>query len=497
MILANDLRKAVLQAAIQGRIVDQRSEEGTGEELFAQIQARKAELIQQGVVKKEKPLPKISEDETPFDIPSTWKWVRLGDISQSIADGDHQPPPQTPSGVPFIVISNLSSGAIEFSDVRHVPKTYYEGLQPSRKPSPGDILFTVTGSYGIPVMVETEAEFCFQRHMALIKHLLVDGRYLLYALSTPVVHEQCRSVATGTAQKTVGITSLKKIMLPLPPLEEQKRISERLGRILPEIEGYASAEKELTDLQRAFPDDMRKSILQYAMQGKLVEQRPEEGTGQELYQQIQAERIALVEAGKLKKEKPLPEIEGDNAPFDIPDNWIWVKLGNLTSKIGAGSTPSGGARAGVYTSGGVPFIREMNVYDEGIRKEGMVFIPQELSDRRVNSKFYPGDLLLNITGGSIGRCAVVPPDMPIGDVNQHVEIIRLINTSIKDYIHVLMRSPYVQLIINSRSVGDKAGFSANKCKNIEVPLPPLAEQKRILERLGQILPHIEDLKEAQ
>lgn len=234
-------------------------------------------------------------------------------------------------------------------------------------------------------------------------------------------------------------------------------------------------------------EDLRKAVLQAAIQGKLVDQRPEEGTGEEFYARIQAAKAELIKRGIVKKEKPLPVIATDEIPFDIPENWIWVKLGNLTSKIGAGSTPLGGAKAGVYTDSGIPFIREMNVHDDGIHQEGMVFISQELSDSRENSKFYAGDLLLNITGGSIGRCAVVPPEMPIGDVNQHVEIIRLVDNSMKDYVHVLLRTPFVQSIINCRSVGDKAGFSATKCKNIEVPLPPLSEQIRIVTKLKEIL----------
>lgn len=238
-------------------------------------------------------------------------------------------------------------------------------------------------------------------------------------------------------------------------------------------------------------EELRKAVMLAAIQGKLVEQRPEEGTGADLYAKIQEEKKELIRQEKIKKEKLLPDISEDDAPFDIPDNWAWVKLGNLTSKIGAGSTPLGGTKAGVYTNEGVPFIREMNVYNDGIHKEGMVFISKALSDSRENSKFYSGDLLLNITGGSIGRCAIVPQDIPVGDVNQHVEIIRLIDNSIKEYVHILICSPFVQSIINKRSVGDKAGFSATKCKHIEIPLPPLQEQIRIVERLNNILPEID------
>ena len=227
-----DMKKSVLQYAIQGKLVEQRAEEGTGEELYQQIQSEKQRLIKEGKIKKEKPLPEIAEDEIPFDIPESWKWVRLVDLCKSISDGDHQPPPQVPNGIPFLVISNVSSGAIDFANTRYVPQDYFEALSAERIAERGDILFTVTGSYGIPVKINCDQPFCFQRHIALLK-LLIDWDYLFYALKSPVIKSQCDDIATGTAQKTVGIKSLRSMVLPLPPLAEQKRIVAKLEEILP------------------------------------------------------------------------------------------------------------------------------------------------------------------------------------------------------------------------------------------------------------------------
>lgn len=227
-----DMQKSILQMAIQGKLVEQRPEEGTGEELYQQIQQEKQRLIKAGTIKKEKPLPEITEDEIPFDIPEGWKWVRLLDLCKSITDGDHQAPPQTNTGVPFLVISDVSSGDIDFSNTRHVPQEYFNTLAPERIPERGDMLFTVTGSYGIPVKVETDQRFCFQRHMALMK-LMLDWDYIYYLMLSPIVKSQCDSVATGTAQKTVGLKSLRSLIVPLPPLAEQKRIVAKLEEILP------------------------------------------------------------------------------------------------------------------------------------------------------------------------------------------------------------------------------------------------------------------------
>ena len=172
------------------------------------------------------------DDEIPFDIPEKWEWVRLSHICSSIADGDHQPPPQVVSGIPFLVISDISSGAIDFSKPRYVPVSYYEKLLPMRRPQKGDILFTVTGSFGIVVPVDSNRKFCFQRHIALLKPLHLETVFLSAWLKTPLVYEQCRVKATGTAQKTVGLNSLKDLLIPLPPVKEQKRIVEGINTII-------------------------------------------------------------------------------------------------------------------------------------------------------------------------------------------------------------------------------------------------------------------------
>lgn len=226
------LRKSILQQAVQGKLTERDPSDEPASELLKRIRAEKVKLIAEGKIKKEKPLPEITEDEKPFEIPESWRWVRLYDICKSISDGDHQPPPQAPNGVPFLVISNVSGGTIDFSDTRHVPQSYYDSLSGDRIAEYGDLLFTVTGSYGIPIKVNSREQFCFQRHIALLK-LIIDWDYIYYLLKSPAVQQQCDSAATGTAQKTVGLKSLRKMVIPLPPLDEQKRIVAKLDELLP------------------------------------------------------------------------------------------------------------------------------------------------------------------------------------------------------------------------------------------------------------------------
>ena len=243
------LKKSILQYAVQGKLIPQDLADEPASVLLERIRTEKEQLVKEGKIKRDKHesvifrrdnsyyekvdgIERCIDDELPFEIPVSWAWTRLTNICSSIADGDHQPPPQTSHGIPFLVISDVSSGNIDFSNTRFVPIEYYMQLSDTRKPCVGDLLFTVTGSYGIVISVLEERKFCFQRHMALLKPLVLHTNYLELALKSPLAFNQCRTVATGTAQKTVGLSSLKNLLLPIPPIEEQDRILDKMDSIM-------------------------------------------------------------------------------------------------------------------------------------------------------------------------------------------------------------------------------------------------------------------------
>ena len=251
-IFPEQLKKSILQEAVQGKLVPQDPNDEPASVLLERIRAEKQKLIAEGKIKKDKHESVIFrrdnshyekrgsvevciDDEIPFEIPENWCWSRLSTLCKSVSDGDHQPPPQVSSGIPFVVISNVSSGKINLSNTRFVPHDYYANLHESRIPCRDDLLFTVTGSYGIVIPVDIDDPFCFQRHIALLKPLQIATEFLSAWLNTPVVYEQCKRCATGTAQKTVGLNSLKNILIPVPPINEQVRILEQLQKVLPSI----------------------------------------------------------------------------------------------------------------------------------------------------------------------------------------------------------------------------------------------------------------------
>ncbi|RYF51454.1 MAG: restriction endonuclease subunit S [Cytophagaceae bacterium] len=171
-------------------------------------------------------------------LPEGWVWKKLSKITHIITDGDHQAPPKSETGIPFIVISNIKNNRIDFSQARFVPEGYYDSIKDLRKARKGDLLYTVTGSYGIPVLINTEEKFCFQRHIGLIKpdKQLVIPEYLFHALSSPNVYNQATAVATGTAQLTVPLSGLRNFTIPLPPLPVQHQIVARIEELFSELE---------------------------------------------------------------------------------------------------------------------------------------------------------------------------------------------------------------------------------------------------------------------
>ncbi|MFQ9410863.1 MAG: restriction endonuclease subunit S [Evtepia gabavorous] len=311
------LKASILQYAIQGKLVEQRPEEGTGEELYQQIQVKKQTLIKEGKVKKEKPFSKNpAYQDYPFDIPDTWKFVRFGEL---------------------LITRDSERVPVSVSDRNKRAKIY--------------------DYYGASGIIDKIDDYLFDDELLLIGE---DGANLL-SRSTPIAfiakgkywvnnhahvldaccnlnlnyicyHINAISLApyvTGTAQPKMNQENMNAIWIALPPLEEQHRIVAKIEELLPYVDRYAVAYEKLEQFNTKFPENMKKSILRYAIQGKLVEQRAEEGTGEELYQQIQAEKQRLIQEKKIKKEKPLAEISEDEIPFDIPESWKWGSFSSV------------------------------------------------------------------------------------------------------------------------------------------------------------------------
>ena len=482
------LKNAILQQAIQGKLVEQRAEEGTGEELYKAIQDEKQKLIEEGKLKKQKALPDITEDEIPFEIPDTWKWVRLGE-SLDVRDGTHDTPKYVAKGYPLVTSKNLKNGIIDFDNCKYISELDYIKISERSKVDRNDILFAMIGSIGNPVLVLTDTKFSI-KNMALFKNIssIIDMRYLFWFLFFS--QETMKKKASGGVQSFVSLKFLREFLFPLPPLAEQKRIVEKIEELLPLVERYEKAWARLEELNKKFPLDMQKAILGQAIQGKLVEQRAEEGTGQELFEAIQDEKQKLIEEGKLKKQKALPEITEDEIPFEIPETWKWVRLGEILYKLtdGAHSTPK-------YTDYGIPFISVKDLSSGNLDFSSCRFITKEehkVLYNRCNPEY--GDILLTKVG-TTGIPVIVDTDKEFS-LFVSVALLKFNQKKISNiFLKYLINSPLVQIQAkeNTRGVGNK-NWVMRDISNTLIPLPPLDEQKRIVEKIEELLPLVEKLK---
>ena len=234
-------------------------------------------------------------------------------------------------------------------------------------------------------------------------------------------------------------------------------------------------------------DRLRAAILQAAISGKLTKQHPEDGTAKELLETIKTERQQLEKEGKIKKQKPLPLMSEEVDLFDVPPAWAWVRLGQLVKYSGSGSTPKGGKA--VYVHEGTMFLRSQNIHNDGLRTQDVAFVSQATVETLGSNTAYPGDLLLNITGASIGRAAVVPSGFAPSKTNQHILTIRLIDPRLARYIQTVITSDFgFRQIMQRQNGGTKEGLNSTSALSLPVPVPPVDEQERIAAKLDRALP---------
>ena len=402
-----ELKNSILQLVIQGKLVEQRPEEGTAEELFAQIQEEKQRLIAEKKIKKEKPLPEITEDEKPFDIPESWIWCRLGSVLYKLTDGTHSTPKYTVSGVPFLSVKDMSSGKLDFSNCKYISEQEHQELYLRCNPEYGDLLLTKVGTTGIPVIVDTNEQFSLFVSVALLKfnQNLICNKFLQALINSPLVQIQAAENTKGVGNKNWVMRDIANTIIILPPLAEQKRIVAKIEELLPYIDRYEQAWSKLEQFNSRFPEDMKKSLLQYAIQGKLVEQRPEEGTAEELFAQIQEEKQRLIAEKKIKKEKPLPEITEDEKPFDIPESWKWVRFSDLMNAMSTG--PFGSMlHKSDYVSKGIPLVNPANIVNGKIIPLEKMMVSEDTAKRLETYTLCSGMIVIG-RRGEMGRCAVV------------------------------------------------------------------------------------------
>ena len=439
---------------------------------------------------------KCIDDEIPFEIPQGWEWCRFSSIYKTLTDGTHSTPHYTESGIPFLSVKDMSSGILRFNNTKYISENEHIELSKRCHPQKGDLLLSKVGTTGIPLIIETEKEFSIFVSLALIKFtsIPIDKRFLIHLINSPLVQEQVQENTRGVGNKNWVLTAIANTLILLPPLNEQLRISDKIDELSPIISKYAMSQQRLENLNANINGLLRKSILQEAIQGKLIPQIKEEGTAQELLEQIRQEKFQLVKDGKLKKSaltdsviykgddnkyfEKIGTIEKDitdEIPFEIPNSWCWIRLNNLCN----------------ITNGFTPLRTEPKFWENGninwftvedIRKQGEYIYQttQKITELAVSKDriVRAGSVLLCCTA-SVGQCAMT---MIPTTTNQQFNAL-----TIKEEYRCLVNDEFLYLFVKTLApiLHDLAGkttfefISVKKVGNILVPIPPVLEQCRI------------------
>ena len=460
------LKSSILQYAIQGKLVEQRPKEGTGEELYQQMR-KEIKTLERQKRFKVKDDSAISEDEIPFDIPESWKWLRLGQILNIESGKGLTAKQMRPGEIPVFG----GNGIIGYHDESLIEKE--------------TVVIGRVGFYcGSVHITPKNAWITDNAFITTYPEESINREYLVYVLR----HMNLGQNSNATAQPVVSGKKIYPMLFPLPPLAEQKRIVAKIEKLLPLVDRYAASYEKLEQFNAKFPEDMKKSILQYAIQGKLVEQRPEEGTGEELYQQIQVEKQRLIAEKKIKKGKNLPEIAEDEIPFDIPGSWKWVRWGNLSFSI------QYGYNAPAKKSGRIKMVRISDIQEGKVVWDSVPFCDikeEEIPTYLLSSN----DILFARTGGTVGKSYIVKEISEEAIYAGYLIRTRYSDMLCPEYLYYFMQTHlYWTQLRNGTIATAQPNCNGQTLSKMILPLPPLAEQKRIVAKIEELLPLCERLK---
>lgn len=468
---AQDLKSSILQRAIEGKLVPQLKEEGTAKELLAEIRSEKARLIKEKKIKKSKPLPEITDAEKPFDIPDSWEWVRLKDLGQ-FSSG------KTPSKQ---VPSNWENGIVNWFTSKDIKSDYLSKSQIliSEEAAKGLQLYPV----GTLLMVVRSGILKRLFPVSLLKapgtinqdikaFQIYDERlsmYLFLCLKSlsPYILKQFRKQVTTV--DSLRFEDFSIMPIPMPPLAESQRILDRVAELQPDIDAYDKAQTKLRTIEQRFPDAMKKSLLQYAIEGKLVPQRKEEGTAKDLLVKIRAEKAQLIKEKKIKKTKPLPAITDDEKPFDIPDSWEWARFGDISINMDSERIPLS-----------VTQRRKLDKIYDYYGASGIIDkVDQYLFDRPL--------MLIGEDGANL--LARTKPIAFIARgkywVNNHAHVIDFPNGIDMKYMTFYMNAINLAAYVTGTA---QPKMNQARMNSILIAIPPLAEQHRIVAKLEELLP---------
>ncbi|MCT4707061.1 restriction endonuclease subunit S [Enterobacteriaceae bacterium H16N7] len=506
------LRELILELAVRGKLVPQDPNDEPAFELLKRIAAEKAELVKQGKIKKQKPLPDISEEEKPFELPVGWEWKKLGNICSKLTDGSHNPPKNNGSGYPMLSSQNIQNGLIDFDNPsRYVCEDDFIKENGRTLVKKDDILLTIVGSLGRSAVVNDNTKFALQRSVAVLTTGLYSS-YLSDYFKSMTAQLYFIENGKGTAQKGIYLGQLSQMLVPVPSLAEQKRIVHKIQELMSlcdqlEQQSLTSLDAHsqlvqtllttLTDSQNAEElaenwarisqhfdalftteasiDALKQTILQLAVMGKLVPQDPNDEPASELLKRIEQEKAQLVKEGKIKKQKPLPPISDEEKLFKLPQGWVFTRM-NDAIDVRDGTHDSPKAVVGVDS---YPLITSKDFSNGCINFSNAKYISKEDHDAISRRSLVEiDDILFSMIGGNIGNQVKVCTDRQFSIKN--LALFKYYTKEATNPDFVKLFTEYVANTLQTKAIGGAQPFvSLGILRGLIFPLPPIKEQGRI------------------
>lgn len=489
------LKASILQYAVEGKLVKQDPNDEPASELLKRIENEKAELIREGKIKKSKKLPAISNDEEPFDIPDSWEWIRLGNICEPIRYGFTSSAKDNGNSK-LVRITDIQNNNVNWNNVPFcdVPKVKLKDLQLKTN----DILIARTGgtvgkSFVVKNISEVAVFASYLIRIRLIDNELID--FVKYFLDSPYYWQMISLKQSGTGQPNVNATKLSEILIPIPPIEEQKRIVAKIEKLMPLVDEYAESYNRLQKIDNEFEDKLKQSVLQYAMEGKLVKQNLSDESAINNLKEAREEIKQAINNKKLRNEKYLKAQNNG----EYPKNWAVARLKEICEKNNA-AIKRGPFGSSITKSMFVPKGKDtFKIYEQGnaIRKDinyGSYYITKDKFESLRAFEVKPGDIIISCAG-TIGETFIISSKMEPGIINQALLKLTL-DTSIidKDFFLLEFKSISSQLKLHAKGSAIKNLASLKYLKNkVSFPVPPLEEQKRIVKNVEKIMKAISEL----
>ena len=487
---AQTLQGKILNLAIRGKLVPQDPNDEPANVLLDKIHSEKEKLIKEKKIKKIKSLPEIFDIEKPFDIPQNWKWVRLGDISNFVGTGMVVPTSQqfdTPTNqmLAYFKMNNIGNWTGKFGVGKW---TYVLKNEKSKNYilKPGQLLFNTRNSRELVGKTTIVPKGINKGIIANNNILRIESfgnmklDYINYYLISPFSRNTFLKLTAATTNvAAIYQKQLSQILIPLPPLAEQKRIADKISQLFDQIDKIESASQQYTELQSS----LRFKVLDVAIHGKLVEQNSTDEPASVLLDKIKSEKAELIKEKKIKKSKPLPEITDDERPFDIPNSWEWVRLGEIClSNIGLTYKPAQKSKAITKTK----ILRANNIKACQLNKDNLVFLNLD----SLPEKYYlrENDILMAVRSGSkrlVGKSAIVTSDFNGFSFGAFMSKIRIIRAS-SEYVYYFLNSNFFRSQLGDANTTTINQITQRMINSFVLPLPPLEEQKRIVKRLRKI-----------